>query len=197
MGGLSSLPDLIPCRAASSVIARDAKSIEVRFLWTANDQATPEIMLVEAMAQFAGGLVFDAQGGIWFTDHGRNDARVHRLGGVFYAHPDGSSIREVLFPVGSPNGIGLSPAGTPRYRAEEHPGPGTGRGLTAPAAREIRGAERVLMTSRRECLRPEEFARMGGHPRFGERPLLQMADMRNHDRTHLDQVTAAIASAKG
>ena len=62
MSWLSSLPHQIPFRAASSVVARDAKSIEGRFLWTANDQATPEIMLVEAMAQFAGGLVFDAQG---------------------------------------------------------------------------------------------------------------------------------------
>ena len=62
MTWLSSLPHQIPFRAASSVIARDSKSIDGKFLWTANDQATPEIMLVEAMAQFAGGLVFDAQG---------------------------------------------------------------------------------------------------------------------------------------
>lgn len=59
---LSSLPHQIPFRAASSVLVRDEKSIEGKFLWTANDEAAPEIMLVEAMAQFAGGLVFDAQG---------------------------------------------------------------------------------------------------------------------------------------
>ena len=62
MSWLSSLPHQIPFRAASSVLARDAKIISGRFLWTANDLATPEIMLVEAMAQFAGGLVFEAQG---------------------------------------------------------------------------------------------------------------------------------------
>jgi 3-hydroxymyristoyl/3-hydroxydecanoyl-(acyl carrier protein) dehydratase len=62
MSWLSSLPHQIPFRAASSVIARDAKSIDGKFLWTANDEGTPEIMVVEAMAQFAGGLVFDAQG---------------------------------------------------------------------------------------------------------------------------------------
>jgi gluconolactonase len=67
-------------------------------------------------------LVFDAQGGIWFTDHGRNDGRVHHLGGVYYALPDGSEIREVLFPVESPNGIGLSPDGTRLYVAETHTG---------------------------------------------------------------------------
>jgi len=44
------------------LIRKDAKSIEGKFLWTANDPMPPEIMLVEAMAQFAGGLVFDAQG---------------------------------------------------------------------------------------------------------------------------------------
>jgi 3-hydroxymyristoyl/3-hydroxydecanoyl-(acyl carrier protein) dehydratase len=59
---LSALPHQIPFRAASSVIARDEKSIEGKFLWTANDESTPEIMIVEAMAQFAGGLVFDGQG---------------------------------------------------------------------------------------------------------------------------------------
>ncbi len=62
MSWLGSLPHQIPFRAASSVIERGEKSITGKFLWTANEIATPEIMLVEAMAQFAGGLVFDAQG---------------------------------------------------------------------------------------------------------------------------------------
>ncbi len=56
--------------------------------------------------------------------------------------------------------------------------------------------ERDLITALLEGLRPHELARTGIHPRSGERTLLQMADLRNHDRTHLDQVTAAIASAK-
>ncbi|HEX9163415.1 MAG TPA: hypothetical protein VF980_17030 [Thermoanaerobaculia bacterium] len=62
MSWLASLPHQIPFRAASSVVRRDEKSIEGKFLWTANDVATPEIMLVEAMAQFAGGMVFEGQG---------------------------------------------------------------------------------------------------------------------------------------
>ena len=62
MSWLSSLPHQIPFRAASSLVSRDAKSITGKFLWTANEVMPPEIMLVEAMAQFAGGLVFDAQG---------------------------------------------------------------------------------------------------------------------------------------
>ena len=67
-------------------------------------------------------LVFDAQGGIWFTDHGRPEGRVQHIGGVYYAQPDGSSIREVVFPSASPNGIGLSPDGTRLYVAETHTG---------------------------------------------------------------------------
>ena len=67
-------------------------------------------------------LVFDAHGGIWFTDHARRDGRVQHLGAIYYAQPDGSSIREVVFPSESPNGIGLSPDGTRLYAAETHTG---------------------------------------------------------------------------
>ena len=67
-------------------------------------------------------IVFDAHGGMWFTDHGRREGRVQHIGGIFYAQPDGSSIREVVFPSDSPNGIGLSPDGTRLYAAETHTG---------------------------------------------------------------------------
>ena len=59
---LRSLPHQIPFRAASSLKRRDDKTIEGAFLCTANDTLTTEIMLVEAMAQFAGGMVFERQG---------------------------------------------------------------------------------------------------------------------------------------
>ena len=43
--------------------------------------------------------------------------------GIFYATPDGQSIREMAFPVdGGPNGIGLSPAGDRVYVAETYTG---------------------------------------------------------------------------
>jgi gluconolactonase len=67
-------------------------------------------------------LVFDAHGGIWFTDHGRREGRVEHVGAIFYAQPDGSSIREVVFPSEAPNGIGLSPDGTRLYVAQTHTG---------------------------------------------------------------------------
>ncbi len=67
-------------------------------------------------------IVFDAQGGMWFTDHGRRAGRVQHIGAIYYAEPDGSTIREVVFPSDSPNGIGLSPDGSRLYAAETHTG---------------------------------------------------------------------------
>jgi gluconolactonase len=65
-------------------------------------------------------LVFDEHGGFYFTDHGHaeHDRRIEHLTGLYYARPDGSHIREVAFPVSSPNGIGLSPDGSTLYWAE-------------------------------------------------------------------------------
>jgi gluconolactonase len=67
-------------------------------------------------------LVFDAHGGFWFTDHGTTHEREKDRTGVFYASADGSAIREVIFPLDSPNGIGLSPDGRRLYVAETHTG---------------------------------------------------------------------------
>ena len=67
-------------------------------------------------------LVFDAHGGFYFTDHGKHRGRVRTIGAIFYAQADGSSIREVVFPSDSPNGVGLSPDGTRLYAAETFTG---------------------------------------------------------------------------
>jgi gluconolactonase len=67
-------------------------------------------------------LVFDAYGGMYFTDHGRREGRVEHVGAIYYAQPDGSAITEVVFPSNAPNGIGLSPDGTRLYAAETHTG---------------------------------------------------------------------------
>ena len=56
------LPHQIPFRVASKLIRRGETSIAGEFLCTANDEMPLEVMLVEAMAQFGGALVFDAQG---------------------------------------------------------------------------------------------------------------------------------------
>jgi gluconolactonase len=67
-------------------------------------------------------LVFDRHGGFWFTDCGKVMARQRDRGAVFYARPDGSSIRQVIFPLDGPNGIGLSPDDGTLYVAESWSG---------------------------------------------------------------------------
>jgi gluconolactonase len=67
-------------------------------------------------------LVFDASGGFWFTDHGKIRERDRDRGGLYWARADGSEIREVAYPLDSPNGVGLSPDGRRVYVAETFTG---------------------------------------------------------------------------
>ena len=81
---------------------------------------------VQTLYEAAGGvrlcgpndIVFDADGGFWFTDHGKNRPRDRDRTGVFYAKADGSHIEEAIFPLEAPNGVGLSPTGDELYVAE-------------------------------------------------------------------------------
>ena len=63
-------------------------------------------------------IVFDRDGNMWFTDLGKMRHRDMDRGAVYWARPDGSEIREVVQPVTTPNGIGLSPDGQTLYVAE-------------------------------------------------------------------------------
>lgn len=63
-------------------------------------------------------LVFDAHGGFWFTDHGRDFELGRNYGGIFYAKADGSLLRRMELSFVSPNGIGLSPDGKTLYMAD-------------------------------------------------------------------------------
>jgi gluconolactonase len=63
-------------------------------------------------------IVFDGLGGFYFTDLGKSRARDRDWGGVYYALADGSGITEVVHPILTPNGIGLSPDGKTLYVAE-------------------------------------------------------------------------------
>jgi len=76
-------------------------------------RGTPEVQL-----RGPNDIVFDAEGGFYFTDLGKRRQRAMDLGAVFYARADGSLIREVAFPMVTPNGIGLSPDGRTLYVAE-------------------------------------------------------------------------------
>ena len=63
-------------------------------------------------------IVFDAHGGFYFTDLGKTRERDMDRGAVCYAKADGSFIREIAFPMLTPNGIGLSPDGSTLYVVE-------------------------------------------------------------------------------
>jgi gluconolactonase len=65
-------------------------------------------------------LVFDAQGGFWFSDWGKARPRDRDVTGVYYAAPGGSTVREAIYPLDAPNGIALSPDGTRLYVAETY-----------------------------------------------------------------------------
>lgn len=77
-------------------------------------------------------LVFDRDGGFWFTDHGKTRDRERDRTGVFYAKADGSHIEEVIFPLEGPNGIGLSPDEDEVYIAETPTGQLWAYELSAP-----------------------------------------------------------------
>jgi gluconolactonase len=67
-------------------------------------------------------IVFDRHGGFYFTDYGKFYPRYRTNGGLYYAQPDGSRIVEVVYPLISPNGVGLSPDESVLYAAETETG---------------------------------------------------------------------------
>lgn len=67
-------------------------------------------------------IVFDRQGGFYFTDLGKARHRDRDQGSVYYAKADGSFIVEVVHPILTPNGIGLSPDEATLYVAETETG---------------------------------------------------------------------------
>ncbi len=67
-------------------------------------------------------IVFDRTGGFWFTDLGKGRARDMDRGGLYYAKADGSFITEAIYPMMTPNGVGLSPDEKTLYAAETQTG---------------------------------------------------------------------------
>jgi len=63
-------------------------------------------------------LVFDSQGGFWFTDHGKSTPEYREHGALHYARIDGKHITLARGEVTAPNGIGLSPDQSILYWAE-------------------------------------------------------------------------------
>jgi gluconolactonase len=74
--------------------------------------------------RFAGpnDIVFDREGGFWFTDFGKARARDADRGSLFYATTDGTHVVEAARGLNGPNGVGLSPDGDRVYVAESYTG---------------------------------------------------------------------------
>jgi gluconolactonase len=54
-------------------------------------------------------LVFDRDGGFWFTDLGKSFKHQRDHSALYYARPDGSHLSRAVHPAVSFNGVGLSP----------------------------------------------------------------------------------------
>lgn len=67
-------------------------------------------------------IVFDKDGGFYFTDLGKSYPRLRDAGGIYYATPDGNTIVEIEHDLVTPNGCGLSPDGKSLYYADTTPG---------------------------------------------------------------------------
>ena len=63
-------------------------------------------------------LVFDDQGGFWFSDHGKSTPHHREHGAIHYAKADGSKITLARGALTAPNGVGLSPNGDVLYWAD-------------------------------------------------------------------------------
>jgi len=77
-------------------------------------------------------IVFDKEGGFWFTDLGKRRDEDMDIGGVFYATIDGTHCERVIHPLITPNGIGLSPTEDEVYVAETATGRVWSFEVTAP-----------------------------------------------------------------
>ncbi|MEQ9123151.1 MAG: SMP-30/gluconolactonase/LRE family protein, partial [Alphaproteobacteria bacterium] len=67
-------------------------------------------------------IVFDREGGFWFSDLGKSRDRDWDRSGLYYATVDGKHIEEAAFPLITANGVGLSPDEKTVYAAETHTG---------------------------------------------------------------------------
>lgn len=89
-------------------------------------------------------IVFDAQGGFWFTDFGKFDVRTRDRGALYHMNADGD-LRRIERGLEGPNGVGLSPDGTTVYVAETHTGRLLAWDVVGPG--EVAGAHRIVVAT--------------------------------------------------
>ena len=90
-------------------------------------------------------IVFDQDGGFWFTDFGKTGPRSMDRGAIYYARPDGSGLRRVAQGLTGPNGIGLSPDGSTLYAAETYTGRLLAWDVSGPGT--VEGGSRILVST--------------------------------------------------
>jgi gluconolactonase len=84
-------------------------------------------------------ILCDAWGGLWFTDTGKIRPRTRDQGGLYWAKPDGSEIREIAYPLLTPNGLALTPDRRTLYVALSDKRQIVAYALTGPGTVEQRG----------------------------------------------------------
>jgi gluconolactonase len=109
MGGLNVPGPTPPSHTGGSIQRVDIATGKVTTLYTACD-GKPLVGPND--------LVFDKQGGFWFTDHGCTTPDGRKFGALYYATTDGSSIIRWRDHFVSPNGVGLSPDEKTVYMAD-------------------------------------------------------------------------------
>ena len=107
-----------PSWTGGSIQRVDLETGDVEIVYT--ESTTPDGSPIPLRAP--NDIVFDRDGGFWFSDHGVRLDRTSDRTGLHYARTDGSSCVEHVHPLDSPNGIGLSPDGATLYAAETHTG---------------------------------------------------------------------------
>ena len=112
------LPGPVPPDWTGGSIQRvDLDSGEVEVLHTESVGVDGDLVPLRAPND----IVFDAHGGFWFSDHGARHERSADRTALHHVDAEGT-CREVVHPIDSPNGIGLSPDGSTLYAAETHTG---------------------------------------------------------------------------
>jgi gluconolactonase len=113
MNGINVPGPTPPSHKGGSIQRVDLKTGEVKTLYDACDGE-----------RFEGpnDLVFDKQGGMWFTDHGSSTPKGRNYGGLYYALPDGSKVVRLRDGMIAPNGVGLSPDEKTVYVADTYLG---------------------------------------------------------------------------
>lgn len=116
------LKDYAPCGLAFHkdgrlfVVANNLRKKVGLILATSPDGKTPEIIISDKAGYLPNDLVFDANGGFYFSDFSGSATKPG--GGIFYVSPDFGSISTIIPNMSQGNGVALSPNGKVLWATE-------------------------------------------------------------------------------